>query len=90
MLNSPTWQSVARDNLKMMGGRATASFLHRPEYELYDLGKDPDEFRNVADDTAYAAIVANLKERLKRMMVETKDPWSRLFTGKNPGAQNPD
>ncbi len=90
MLNSPTWQSVVRDNLKMMGGRATASFLRRPEYELYDLTKDPDEFNNVADDPAHAAIAADLKERLKQMMVETKDPWSRLFTGKNPGAQNPD
>jgi len=76
---SPTWQTILRRNVKMMGQRPTDAFLHRPEYELYDLEKDPHELKNVANDPAYAPILSDLKARLRKMMEETKDPWVVMF-----------
>lgn len=35
-----------------------------PEWELFDLAKDPKEMRSVYDDPAYAAVRADLKRRL--------------------------
>lgn len=41
--------------------------------ELYDLRKDPGETRNVVDDPAYAAILAQLRERMLEWYMETCD-----------------
>ena len=46
----------------------------RPEWEFYDLRKDPDQLHNVADDPALAAERARLAERLARKLAETGDP----------------
>ena len=42
----------------------------RHKAELYNLSKDPGETRNLIDDPAYAAKVAELKAELKRLMKE--------------------
>jgi N-sulfoglucosamine sulfohydrolase len=72
---------------RMMGQRSVASFLHRPEYELYDLSKDPDELRNVADDAAYAEVLADLRRRLQTWRQETNDPW--LILDRQPQGLSP-
>jgi arylsulfatase A-like enzyme len=41
---------------------------------LHDLFFNPGEGRNVIDNEAYAPVLANLRERLHRWMVETGDP----------------
>ncbi len=46
----------------------------RPQYELYDLKKDPHETKNVADDPAYAAVKADLGKRLLDELTRTGDP----------------
>ena len=76
---SPTWQTILRGKVKMMGQRPTNVFLHRPEYELYDLDKDPHELKNVANDPSYAPVLSDLRARLRKMMEETKDPWMVRF-----------
>lgn len=43
------------------------------EWELYDRKKDKNEMTNVYDDPAYANVVTDLKERLKKMRVHYKD-----------------
>lgn len=45
----------------------------RPEWELYDLRKDPFEFHNVADDPAYAEVRAKLAEQLADWREATGD-----------------
>ncbi len=45
-----------------------------PEYELYDLGADPDEFRNLARDAQHAAALAELTKRLAQWRRATNDP----------------
>ena len=72
---APSWQGLLKRRDKMMGQRSVAAFLNRPEYELYDLSKDPNELRNLADDAAYAEVLADLRRRLQAWRQETNDPW---------------
>ena len=44
-----------------------------PEWEMFDLQKDPREMRNVYADPAYRKIVASLKQELYRLKAEAKD-----------------
>ncbi len=48
--------------------------LKRPGEELYDLKKDPEQIRNVADDPAYASIKAELAQRMMTFLTSTDDP----------------
>jgi N-sulfoglucosamine sulfohydrolase len=80
---SPSWQGILKRGDKMMGQRPVAAFLNRPEYELYDLSKDPNELRNVANDPAYAEVLADLRRRLQTWRRETNDPW--LILDRQPG-----
>jgi N-sulfoglucosamine sulfohydrolase len=41
---------------------------------LYDLAKDRDQVRNVADDPNYATIRENLEQRLMEELKRTGDP----------------
>jgi len=52
------------------------TFKHPPEYELYDLEKDPYEFTNVADNPAYQSTLESLKKQLQQWQKETTDPLS--------------
>ncbi|MBV4358223.1 sulfatase [Parasegetibacter sp. MAH-26] len=42
-------------------------------WELYDLKKDPDELKNLYNDTAYSNVIADLKMRLKKLQEKYKD-----------------
>jgi len=44
-----------------------------PEWELFDLEKDPKEMKNVYNDPAYAGVVKKLKEELRRLRKELED-----------------
>jgi hypothetical protein len=44
---------------------------------LHDLFFNPGEGRNVVDNEDYAPVLADLRERLHRWMVETDDPLLR-------------
>jgi len=50
------------------------AFGKRPAEELYDLQKDPDETKNVADDPAYAAQKDQLSKRLMSKLTDAADP----------------
>jgi N-sulfoglucosamine sulfohydrolase len=72
---SSTWQAVKRDGLETYGKREVEKFIHRDEYELYDLENDPDELNNLANDAEHAETLARLLSKLKTFQEETKDPW---------------
>jgi N-sulfoglucosamine sulfohydrolase len=76
---SPSWQSVRSADLKMLGQRSVANFLHRPKEELFDLASDPHEMKNVAADPANAAVLTELRRRLRAWQEETNDPWTILY-----------
>jgi len=64
VLTSPTWQA-----LKPEEGSA------RPAAEeLYDLTTDPDERKNLVSDPAYREVLADMRQRMQRMMTETDSP----------------
>jgi uncharacterized sulfatase len=46
----------------------------RPAEELYDLGKDPHQTKNVADDPAYAETLAKLRTQLMNELKANDDP----------------
>jgi arylsulfatase A-like enzyme len=43
------------------------------QWELFDLGADPDELRNLHDDPAQRELIASLKQELNRLKRELKD-----------------
>lgn len=53
---------------------ADLSFSVRPEHELYDLRRDPQQVNNVADDPAYAVTLKRLRQQLRRRLIEGGDP----------------
>lgn len=83
--NSPTWQGILKRGDDRMGARTIAAYLHRPEYELYDLRTDPDETRNLAADPRHKTTLAELQARLRSMMERTKNPWTIEFRGAKAG-----
>lgn len=44
-----------------------------PEYELFDLEKDPDELHNLSNDARYSDVMEQLKMRLEKWMREKDD-----------------
>ncbi|MCX6889473.1 MAG: sulfatase [Verrucomicrobia bacterium] len=46
----------------------------RPREELYELAADRWQVRNLAEDPAYAAVLAEHRQRLDAKMIATKDP----------------
>lgn len=73
---APTWQAAFKQgpNAKY-GQRTVQDYIHRPQFELYDLTRDPDEARNLAGDPNQAARLADLKSKLKAFQQRTSDPW---------------
>ncbi len=53
------------------------SFAKRPEEELFDLKKDPDQIRNVAAEAKYADVKKKLRAELDKWMAETADPRAK-------------
>ncbi len=72
---SPTKDVIlANRGDREMQGLFALGFEKRPREELYDLGNDPHEVRNVADRPEYAQAKRRLGEALERWMRDTKDP----------------
>lgn len=73
---APTWQAQYRQGMDAMyGQRTVGDYIHRAEFELFDLDRDPHEATNLADDDAHAETLARLKHKLKAFQRRTRDPW---------------
>jgi N-sulfoglucosamine sulfohydrolase len=72
---SSTWQSIYRNNIENFGKRKVKDYLFRPEFELFDLSKDPFESNNLAEDGNYADVLEAMKNKMKTFQKETSDPW---------------
>lgn len=73
---SAAWQSVHRQGMDARYGvRTVRDYVQRPEFELYDLQSDPFEAQNLANDPRHAAMVAELKEKLRDFQTRSSDPW---------------
>ena len=56
-----------------LGQAGTIDETYEPEWELFDLEKDPFELNNAYSDTAYAGIVKDLTVRLHQMQADVGD-----------------
>jgi N-sulfoglucosamine sulfohydrolase len=73
---SATWQSAVRFGMSARFGiRTVREYIHRPEFELYDILEDPWESRNLAEDRRYESTLIQLKARLREFQRRTADPW---------------
>jgi len=73
---APTWQAqLAEGDDAPYGAWTVGGYVQRPEFELFDLTQDPNEGNNLADDSAIAEVLAQMKGRLHGMQERTQDPW---------------
>lgn len=73
---APTWQAQYQLGMDAMyGQRTVGDYIHRAEFELYDLNSDPDESHNLANDPAHAETLARLQAKIKAYQQKTQDPW---------------
>jgi len=74
--NAMPWhQNPKAFGTMVFDGRYKLSRYHSSgEGELYDLGKDPDEFNNLWDDSSYIDIKVRMLELLSDRMSNTVDP----------------
>jgi len=73
---SPTWQDVyAQGPDASFGPRTVNDYIHRAEFELYDMKDDPWESRNLAIDGGYVEVLETYKAKLRAFQRRTSDPW---------------
>ncbi len=74
--NGPTKTEIMKQKNKK-GNRIDyydLSFGKRPEYELYDVERDPFQMNNIANDNRYAKLLTALVDEMKNKLRETNDP----------------
>ncbi|RRD45946.1 sulfatase [Tessaracoccus sp. OH4464_COT-324] len=67
-----------------LGAPGSSDKIFEREYELYDLEADPEELTNLANEPAYADVLAELREELARLQERVGDA---PYTG--PGSPHP-
>ena len=73
---APTWQAQYQQGPQASyGAKTVGNYLHRPQFELYDLKADPHEGHNLAGDPQHAELLERLKDELRNFQVRTADPW---------------
>ena len=72
---SATWQGVRQRGERLYGKRTVEAYVRRPAFELYDLKADPHEIHNLAGDPDHAAVLEDLKAKLRAFQKQTRDPW---------------
>ncbi|TXG39077.1 sulfatase family protein [Seonamhaeicola maritimus] len=70
-----TWQATYRNEEEYFGNRTVQDYMFRPEFELFDLSKDPNESNNLAKNEDFSDVLESLKSKMKAFQLKTKDPW---------------
>lgn len=80
LYDSPTWQDVLKTDRPYYGKRRTEDYVQRPRFELFDLGSDPDELTNLADDPKHRDRLERMQAEMKEWQKRTGDPWLLKWT----------
>ena len=78
-LPSDVWQNNACEEIILHkeefpeAYRLLKESMFRPEFELYDLSKDPYETKNLADHPEYKSVVKRMEKTLKKWMANEED-----------------
>ncbi|CAL5867750.1 uncharacterized protein PFLUO_LOCUS1969 [Penicillium psychrofluorescens] len=59
----------------MIGPRSLRNYIYRPREELYDLEADPQEVRNLADQTEFEGVLKQMRHAVEKWQLRTQDPW---------------
>jgi N-sulfoglucosamine sulfohydrolase len=78
--SSAVWQETLSRKAEYYGMRRTRDFLHRGEWELYDLESDPHEIKNLAGQPEGADVLDAMQKKLRAFQTTTGDPWTVKFT----------
>ncbi|MGJ8696645.1 MAG: sulfatase family protein [Verrucomicrobiaceae bacterium] len=71
-----TWQAQWEKGPQApYGSRTVDSYIHRPQFELYDISSDPHETRNLATLPQHTALLKTYQDKLKAAQKQTNDPW---------------
>ncbi|GAA3614959.1 sulfatase [Flavivirga amylovorans] len=70
-----TWQAIYRNDEEYFGKRTVKDYMFRPEFELFNLTKDPSESINLAENDTYRETLESMKAKMKDFQLKTKDPW---------------
>jgi len=94
----PAVHAVQRHNGVRTKTHKLIHFYNIDEWELYDLKADPDELRNVVEESQYAGVATELKAKLKQLQEQYQVPEDTTEVpgpgltgwpeGKKPGGQN--
>lgn len=81
-VRSPSFQSLRRlrDAGQLNAAQMNVFVKPRPEEELYDVVRDPDELHNLAADPKYAAALQKLRAELQRWEKATRDGLPKVRT----------
>ena len=73
---APSWQAQWNKGQSAPYGKKTVrEYIHRSQFELFDISADPNETVNLATDKKYAPILEEYKAMLKNFQRSTQDPW---------------
>jgi N-sulfoglucosamine sulfohydrolase len=74
---APSWQAQWEQGPHTRYGVKTVDeYINRPQFELYDISKDPNESTNLAGDSNYAEVLVEYQEKIKVMQRSTNDDWA--------------
>ncbi|MDA0587497.1 MAG: sulfatase [Planctomycetota bacterium] len=57
------------------GAKTVGQYIHRPQFELYDISKDPNETKNLAYSTEFTEVLKDYQKTLKEFQTKMHDPW---------------
>jgi N-sulfoglucosamine sulfohydrolase len=80
LYESATWKGLMEQNDKKLGKKKVENFIHRDEFELYDMVNDPEELVNLSRNPEYVKVLNDMKVKLKDFQTRTKDPWLYKWT----------
>lgn len=75
---SPSFQDIlnrTRQKERLPWYKTLRQYYYRPQWEMYDVLRDPKELVNLASDSSYSHVFSMLKEQLLSWQNVTSDPW---------------
>lgn len=71
-----SWQAQFQKSMDAPYGMKTVGeYIHRPEFELFDIKNDPHESTNLASDPKYTDVLVKYQQKLKALQKQLRDPW---------------
>ena len=67
--------TVSEIALRTLRKKTVRQYIHRPEFEFFQIDEDPEEANNLAGNPKFAEKLELYKEKLKQAQRTFHDPW---------------